>query len=109
MERRREIAVKISDIFKALSDENRLNILRKVAETEICGCQLTELFSLSQPTISHHLKVLITAGLVNVDRRGKWSYYTVNREKISEVTQLFNEIFNAESDSLVMKKIDCDD
>ena len=100
--------MKTSDIFKALSDENRLNILKKVAETEICACQLTELFNLSQPTISHHLKVLITVGLINVDRRGKWCYYTVNREKISEVKQLFNEILNAEKRDSIFINTNCD-
>ena len=99
--------MKTSDIFKALSDENRLNILRKIAETEICACQLTELFNLSQPTISHHLKVLITAGLINVDRRGKWCYYTVNWEKIRVVKQLFNEILNSEKRDSIFTNTNC--
>ncbi len=101
--------MKISDVFKALSDENRINILRNIAKNEICACQLTELFNLSQPTISHHLKVLISAGLISVDRRGKWCYYTVNREKISEVQQLLNEIFNVqEKNDTIFKNTACD-
>jgi ArsR family transcriptional regulator len=62
--------------FKALADPTRVAIVNCLsAADEVCVCNLTETFDLSQPTISHHLKVLREAGLVESTRRGTWSYY----------------------------------
>ena len=69
-------------LFKALADETRLNIVRRLAEEgEVCACNLG-CCDLAQPTVSHHLKVLREAGLVNTDKRGLWVYYSLNREKL---------------------------
>ena len=66
--------------FRALGDPSRLEIFRLIASrTEpICACDVVARFELSQPTISHHLKVLREAGLVTVSRRGVWAYYAVD-------------------------------
>ena len=62
--------------FKALADPTRISIVNRLAATDACCvCDLTEAFDLSQPTISHHLKVLRDAGLVESSRRGTWAYY----------------------------------
>ncbi len=63
--------------FKALADPNRLEIFRLIAaQTEpICACDIVDRFAVSQPTISHHLKVLREAGLIAASRRGVWAYY----------------------------------
>jgi len=62
--------------FKALADPTRISIVNRLASAdECCVCDLTEAFELSQPTISHHLKVLRDAGLVESSRRGTWAYY----------------------------------
>jgi len=64
--------------FKALSDPTRVAIVNRLAQAEeTCVCDLTAAFDLSQPTISHHLKVLREAGLVTSARRGTWAYYRV--------------------------------
>ena len=64
--------------FKALSDPTRVAILNRLAQAEeTCVCDLNATFDLSQPTISHHLKVLRDAGLVDVSRRGTWAFYRV--------------------------------
>jgi len=67
-------------IFKALADPTRLDIFRLVAaqDAPICACDVVDRFPVSQPTISHHLKVLRDAGLVHVSRRGVWAYYAVD-------------------------------
>ncbi len=67
-------------IFKALGDTTRLGIFRLIAgqDAEICVCDITDRFDVSQPTISHHLRVLRNAGLVTVSRRGVWAYYGVD-------------------------------
>jgi ArsR family transcriptional regulator len=66
--------------FKALGDATRLGIFRLIAaqDAELCVCDITDRFDVSQPTISHHLRVLRDAGLVTVTRRGVWAYYGVD-------------------------------
>ena len=67
-------------MFKALADPTRLDIFRLIAaqDAPICACDVVERFQVSQPTISHHMKVLRDAGLVTVSRRGVWAYYAVD-------------------------------
>ncbi|MER5462231.1 metalloregulator ArsR/SmtB family transcription factor [Streptomyces sp. NPDC002668] len=71
-------AVELAKVFKALGDPVRLRLLSMIASRdggEICVCDLTPAFDLSQPTISHHLKLLRQAGLIDCERRGTWVYY----------------------------------
>lgn len=66
--------------FKALSDPNRLRILSIVSSSpmaETCVCDLSEPLGLGQPTVSHHLKILVDAGLLNREKRGVWAYYSL--------------------------------
>lgn len=74
-------------MFKALGDPVRLRLLSMIASQpgEVCVCELTPAFELSQPTISHHLKVLREAGLVDCDRRGTWVYYRVRPQTIDRL------------------------
>ncbi len=72
--------------FKALADPTRISIVNRLASAdECCVCDLTEAFDLSQPTISHHLKVLRDAGLVESSRRGTWAYYRLVPEAVQEL------------------------
>jgi len=75
MERARLVAM-----FKALGDPTRLDIFRLVAaqDAPICACDVVDRFDVSQPTISHHMKVLRDASLVTVSRRGVWAYYAAD-------------------------------
>lgn len=71
-------AAELAKIFKALGDPVRLRLLSLIgsrAGGEVCVCDLTPAFDLSQPTISHHLKLLRQAGLIDCERRGTWVYY----------------------------------
>lgn len=64
--------------FKALADPARLRILSLIAERgEVCGCELVDPLGLSQPTVSHHLKILFEADLLERERRGRWIHYRV--------------------------------
>ncbi len=75
----------IVKISKALADENRQNVFRTIAQKgEIVCKEITNLFNLSQPTISHHLKILVESGLVNVRKEGQWSYFSVNKKFFRE-------------------------
>jgi ArsR family transcriptional regulator, arsenate/arsenite/antimonite-responsive transcriptional repressor len=69
--------------FKALADPTRIAIVNQLsAADEVCVCNLTAAFDLSQPTISHHLKILRDAGLVDSTRRGTWAYYRLVPEAV---------------------------
>ncbi len=72
-------AAELAAAFKALADPVRLRLLSMIASQpgEVCVCELTPAFALSQPTISHHLKLLRQAGLIDCERRGTWVYYWV--------------------------------
>jgi ArsR family transcriptional regulator len=77
----------IASVARALSDPIRVqlvDVLRKHAG-KVCVCELTPLFDVSQPTVSHHLKVLREAGIVDVERRGLWAYYYVIPEATKEL------------------------
>jgi ArsR family transcriptional regulator, arsenate/arsenite/antimonite-responsive transcriptional repressor len=82
----RQQAERLAQVAKALADPVRLqlvDVLRKHAG-KVCVCELVPLFELSQPTVSHHLKVLRDAGLVASERRGLWAYYYVLPEALKE-------------------------
>jgi ArsR family transcriptional regulator, arsenate/arsenite/antimonite-responsive transcriptional repressor len=82
----REQAVRMAAVAKALGDPVRIqlvDVLRKHAG-KVCVCELVPLFDLSQPTVSHHLKVLRDAGLVDSERRGLWAYYYVLPDALQE-------------------------
>ena len=68
----------ITVIFKALCDENRVQIIRILQKGELCACHLLEELHLSQPTLSHHMKVLCDSGLVVGRKEGKWMHYSIS-------------------------------
>ncbi len=89
----REQAHRIAAVAKALGDPIRMqlvDVLRRHAG-KVCVCELVPLFDLSQPTVSHHLKVLREAGLVGSERQGLWAYYYVNREALEELSSWLAE------------------
>ena len=65
-------------ISKALGDRNRLEIILLLTKGEACACELLKRFSITQPTLSHHMRILSEASLVQVRKDGKWSYYSIN-------------------------------
>lgn len=88
----REEAEKLAALMKAVADPTRLQLLSLInaAENgEACTCHLTEPLQLSQPTVSHHLKILSDAGLVEREKRGTWVWFRVNQQRWSEIARLF--------------------
>ena len=67
-------------ICKALSDVNRLHIVEYLTGGELCACEILERLRITQPTLSHHMKALCDAGLIQSRREGKWMYYSLNCE-----------------------------
>ena len=88
---RADAAADLAATFKALADPTRVAIVNRLAALEaVCVCDLTDAFHLSQPTISHHLRVLREAGLVEADRRGTWAYYRLVPETLERLRWAFN-------------------
>ena len=84
---------KAAQAFKALGDENRLKILQMVAEQdEICACDLLEAFDFTQPTLSHHIKILCAAGLIECRKEGKWMHYSLNPDCVKDMRALLSEL-----------------
>lgn len=77
-------AMEVSKICKALADPNRILIVKSLSNGELCACRLLEQFEIAQPTLSHHMKVLMDVSLVNQRKEGKWHYYSLNCEKLRE-------------------------
>ena len=72
---------KIANIFKALSDDTRLRVIKLLQERELCVCELMQVLDMSQPRISRHMSVLKNAGLVEDRREGKWVFYSLKGDK----------------------------
>jgi ArsR family transcriptional regulator, arsenate/arsenite/antimonite-responsive transcriptional repressor len=85
-----EAADDLAAVFKALSDPTRVAIVSRLASGEqCCVCDLTDAFELSQPTVSHHLRILRDAGLVEAERRGTFAYYWLVPEAIERLAGVF--------------------
>jgi ArsR family transcriptional regulator len=82
-------------LFHALSDETRLEILDHLKEGEQCVCDLTDALKSAQSRLSFHLKVLKEAGLIEDRREGRWIYYSVNREALRELEELVRSLKQA--------------
>ena len=77
-------AIDVALICKALGDANRLEIVKMLSDGEKCGCKLLERFEITQPTLSHHMKILVECGLVNARKEGKWQHYSLNCETLTQ-------------------------
>ena len=84
---------KFAGIFKALGDKNRLMIVELLCGGELCACMILVKFNITQPTLSHHMKILCDCGLVNWRKQGKWTYYSINSE-MHKIVLLFLKKLN---------------
>ncbi|MGL5540908.1 MAG: ArsR/SmtB family transcription factor [Erysipelotrichaceae bacterium] len=76
--------------FKALSDANRLQIIMMLKKQSMCACEILEVCECGQATLSHHMKILVEAGLVDATKEGKWVYYALNPMAFEELEQFMN-------------------
>ena len=77
-------------MLKALADPVRLRLMHLIAQSdEACACDLPAALDRSQPTVSHHLKVLTEAGLLHREKRGKWAWFTVRNEQLQALSEVF--------------------
>lgn len=84
---------RIAEIFKALGDENRVEILIMLSKGEKCACKLLEELKVSQPTLSHHMKILCDAKLVNARKEGRWMHYSLSQEGMNEISNYLSDVF----------------
>jgi ArsR family transcriptional regulator, arsenate/arsenite/antimonite-responsive transcriptional repressor len=70
----------LTNTFKALSDQNRLDILSMLKDGEICACEILEKLNITQPTLSHHMKILLGVNLVCARKDGKWVHYSQSND-----------------------------
>ena len=96
-----------SVFFKALSDPNRLMIVDMLSCGELCACVILEKFNITQPTLSHHMKVLCDCGLVNGRKDGKWIYYSLNNESIQSFRNFLEIITTAKKDCICYESDSC--
>lgn len=78
-------------IFKALADENRLEIIELLKSGEKCACKLLDALKIGQPTLSHHMHILCESGLVSARRDGKWTYYSLSKERMALMGELIEK------------------
>ena len=83
-----DIYDKNAKIFKALGDPNRLKIVDILLLGEKCACEILNSFDFTQPTLSHHMKVLIECGLVEYRKEGTWNHYSLNHKYIDKLVLL---------------------
>jgi len=86
-------------MFKAFCDENRLNILELLHSGEKCACQLLEELKITQPTLSHHMKILCESGIVSSRKEGKWTYYMLSRDGCMEAKAFIEILMDADYES----------
>ncbi len=86
----RKDAERLAVVLKAVADPARLQLLSLVKSCgEACACDLNESVGLSQPTVSHHLKILTEAGLLHREQRGTWAWFRVDEERLKSLSELF--------------------
>jgi len=84
-----------ANIFKALGDCTRAQITDMLKCGKQCACKLLEAFNITQPTLSYHMKMLVDCGLVLSEKKGKWNYYTLNKEVLQSLVSFLEKINEA--------------
>ncbi len=83
---------KIAVIFKAFCDENRIRILKMLTTGEKCACKLLEELNITQPTLSHHMKILCDSGVVVGRKEGKWTHYSISTKGVDKAKKYLDVI-----------------
>ena len=83
-------------LFKALSDPIRLEIVDMISRGELCACMILVKFNITQPTLSHHMKILCDCGLVNGRKAGKWIYYSLNEKAVQDFRDVLASVTSCE-------------
>jgi ArsR family transcriptional regulator len=87
-------------VFKAFCDETRLKVLELLQSGEKCACVLLEQVKVGQPTLSHHMKILVESGIVNARKEGRWMHYSINEDCCKDIVLMVQEM-------ITVKRIPC--
>ena len=99
----------VAKMLRAISDPKRLQIVDMLSCGELCACVILESFKITQPTLSHDMKVLTQAGIVNARREGKNIYYSLNHDGLLEMHHALGRIFEDDPDCICHTVIQHDD
>lgn len=97
-----------SKVIKALADSNRLKIIDILSCGERCACEILEKFNFTQPTLSHHMKVLMDCGLVKCRKDGLWSYYSLNTTNCNKLIIFIMNLVSDTDDCICKDKSKCE-
>ena len=103
-----QIYTNTAKMLKAISDPKRLQIVDMLSCGELCACKILEAFHITQPTLSHDMKLLVEAGLVNDRREGKNIYYSLNTETLKGLQVVLDTLFSEKTDCTCKKMCSCD-
>ena len=99
-----QVYVDTAKVLKAISDPKRLRIVDMLSCGELCACKILEAFHITQPTLSHDMKVLMEAGVVNDRREGKNIFYSLNQERLAGFKATLHEITTQKADCICRAK-----
>ena len=99
--------LKDAKVFKAFCDENRLMILELLRSGEKCACVLLEKLPIVQSTLSHHMKILVESGMVDVRKDKKWSYYSLSESAGLEAVNVLADLMKRNADADANLKCEC--
>ena len=85
-------AIDVALICKALGDSNRLQIIQMLSDGEKCGCKLLEAFEITQPTLSHHMKILCDSEIVVGRKEGKWTHYSISEKGVEQAKECLRQL-----------------
>lgn len=102
-----QIYVDTAKMLKALSDPKRLRIVDMLSCGEMCACVILEAFQITQPTLSHDMKVLVESGIVRDRREGKRAYYSLNQENLTKLHQTIGTMFADKPDCICHQETRC--
>ncbi|MDR2833521.1 MAG: metalloregulator ArsR/SmtB family transcription factor [Streptococcaceae bacterium] len=97
----------LSTQLKAMSEPNRMKIIDLLSCGELCACDVLEHFEFSQPTLSHHMKVLANAQIVDVTKKGQSHFYTLNQEFVASFTNSMQQLFSTNQDNCICRSQSC--
>ena len=90
--------IDVALICKALGDSNRLQIIQMLSDGEKCGCKLLEAFEITQPTLSHHMKILCDAGVVVGRKEGKWTHYSISKKGTEQAKECLRQLMTPDAE-----------
>jgi len=96
--------LKIAQVFKAFCDETRIMVLSNLQDGEKCACVLLERVNVSQPTLSHHMKILVESGIVTPRKEGKWMYYAINQKGSEDAMALLKGLTTITANNIEVNK-----